>query len=97
MAVHWEEGDCSMYLAGQRMMNAKSPGKLLRDSVTVAKPMTVSGDDHLSLIRRAVPGCDIIDFDIALTDWHTPQDTLDRVELRSLATAGYVRSRHCLS
>jgi hypothetical protein len=37
-----------------------------------------------------VPGCDIIDFDIAPTYWHTPQDTLDKVDPRSLAIVGHV-------
>ena len=41
-------------------------------NVFVKENTTVSGDDHLSFIRRGVPGCDIIDFDIAYTYWHTP-------------------------
>lgn len=59
-------------------------------SVFVNESMTVSGDDHLSFIRRGVPGCDIIDFDIGPTYWHTPQDTLDKVDSRSLAIVGHV-------
>jgi len=51
---------------------------------------TVGGDDHFSFIRRGVPGCDIIDFDIATTYWHTPEDTLDKVDPRSLAIVGHV-------
>jgi glutaminyl-peptide cyclotransferase len=51
---------------------------------------TVSGDDHLSFIRRGVPGCDIIDFDVAPTYWHTSQDTLEKVNPRSLAIVGHV-------
>jgi glutaminyl-peptide cyclotransferase len=50
----------------------------------------VGGDDHFSFIRRGVPGCDIIDFDVAATYWHTPQDTLDKVDPRSLAIVGHV-------
>ena len=59
-------------------------------NVFVSENTTVGGDDHFSFIRRGVSGCDIIDFDIAPTYWHTPQDTLDKVDPRSLAIVGYV-------
>jgi glutaminyl-peptide cyclotransferase len=59
-------------------------------NVFVNEGTTVSGDDHLSFIRRGVPGCDIIDFDIEPTYWHTPQDSLDKVDPRSLAIVGHV-------
>jgi glutaminyl-peptide cyclotransferase len=59
-------------------------------NVFVNESMTVTGDDHLSFIRRGVPGCDIIDFDVEPTYWHTPQDTLDKVDPRSLAVVGHV-------
>jgi glutaminyl-peptide cyclotransferase len=59
-------------------------------NVFVDESTTVSGDDHLSFIRRGVPGCDIIDFDIEPTYWHTPQDTLEKVSPRSLAIVGHV-------
>jgi len=59
-------------------------------NVFVNESTTVGGDDHFSFIRRGVPGCDIIDFDIAPTYWHTPQDTLDKVDPRSLAIVGHV-------
>jgi single-stranded DNA-specific DHH superfamily exonuclease len=39
---------------------------------------------------NGVAGCDIIDFDVAATYWHTPQDTLDKVDPRSLAMVGHV-------
>ncbi len=58
--------------------------------VFVDENTTVGGDDHFSFIRRGVPGCDIIDFDVAATYWHTPQDTLDKVDPRSLAIVGHV-------
>lgn len=48
----------------------------------------VSGDDHLSFIRRGVAGADVIDFSIPY--WHTPEDTLDKVSPESLAIAGRV-------
>jgi len=59
-------------------------------NVFVNETTTVGGDDHFSFIRRGVPGCDIIDFDIASSYWHTPQDTLDKVDPRSLAIVGHV-------
>jgi glutaminyl-peptide cyclotransferase len=59
-------------------------------NVFVNESTTVGGDDHFSFIRRGVSGCDIIDFDIAPTYWHTPEDTLDKVDPRSLAIVGRV-------
>lgn len=59
-------------------------------NVFVNESTTVGGDDHFSFIRRGVPGCDIIDFDIQSTYWHTPQDTLDKVDVRSLAIVGHL-------
>ena len=50
----------------------------------------ITGDDHLSFIRRGVAGCGLIDFDILATYWHTPQDTLDKVDPHSLAIVGQV-------
>jgi glutaminyl-peptide cyclotransferase len=59
-------------------------------NVFVNESTTVGGDDHFSFIRRGVPGCDIIDFDVQATYWHTPDDTLDKVDPRSLAIVGHV-------
>ena len=59
-------------------------------NVFVNENTTVGGDDHFSFIRRGVPGCDIIDFDVQPTYWHTPEDTLDKVDPRSLAIVGHV-------
>jgi glutaminyl-peptide cyclotransferase len=59
-------------------------------NVFVNEGTVTSLDDHLSFIHRGVPGCDIIDFDIATTYWHTPEDTLDKVDPRSLAVVGHV-------
>jgi Zn-dependent M28 family amino/carboxypeptidase len=50
----------------------------------------ISGDDHLSFIRRGVAACDLIDFSVQDTYWHTPQDTLDKVDARSLTIVGQV-------
>jgi glutaminyl-peptide cyclotransferase len=51
---------------------------------------TVGGDDHFSFIRRGVAGCDLIDFSVRHTYWHTPQDTLDKVAPKSMAIVGQV-------
>ena len=59
-------------------------------NVFVNEGTVTSLDDHLSFIRRGVPGCDVIDFDILATYWHTPQDTLDKVDPSSLAVVGHV-------
>jgi glutaminyl-peptide cyclotransferase len=50
----------------------------------------VGGDDHYSFIHRGVPACDIIDFTVQTTYWHTPEDTLDKIDPRSLAIVGHV-------
>lgn len=50
----------------------------------------VGGDDHFSFIRRGVAGCDLIDFSVRDTYWHTPQDTLDKIDPKSLAIVGQV-------
>lgn len=45
-------------------------------------------DDHLSFLKRDVPSADIIDLDVPY--WHTTQDTLDKVDPRTLAMTGHV-------
>jgi glutaminyl-peptide cyclotransferase len=59
-------------------------------NVFVNEDYAVSGDDHFSFLRRGVPAYDIIDFDVQTTYWHTPQDTLDKVDPRSLEIVGRV-------
>jgi Zn-dependent M28 family amino/carboxypeptidase len=60
-------------------------------NVFVNETYAVGGDDHFSFIRRGVAACDIIDLsDVENTYWHTPQDTLDKVNPRSLAIVGHV-------
>ena len=56
----------------------------------VNEDYAVGGDDHFSFIRRGVVGCDLIDFSVRDTYWHTPEDTLDKVDPRSLAVVGQV-------
>jgi len=45
-------------------------------------------DDHLSFLKRDIPSADIIDLDVPY--WHTTQDTLDKVDPRTLAITGHV-------
>jgi len=45
-------------------------------------------DDHLSFLKRDIPAADIIDLDVPY--WHTTQDTLDKVDPRTLAITGHV-------
>lgn len=59
-------------------------------NVFINENYLVGGDDHFSFIRRGIAACDIIDFDVQTTYWHTPQDTLDKVDPRSLAIVGHV-------
>lgn len=59
-------------------------------NIFVNENFAVSGDDHFSFLRRGVPAYDIIDFSVETTYWHTPQDTLDKVDPRSLEIVGHV-------
>jgi glutaminyl-peptide cyclotransferase len=58
--------------------------------IFINEPYDVGGDDHFSFLHRGIAACDIIDFDVQTTYWHTPEDTLDKVAPRSLAIVGYV-------
>jgi glutaminyl-peptide cyclotransferase len=52
------------------------------------KDSTTIEDDHLSFLSRGVPAVDIIDLEVPY--WHTPQDTLDKIDPRTLAITGHV-------
>ena len=54
----------------------------------VDQDYAVGGDDHFSFIKRGVAGCDLIDFSVPF--WHTTQDTLDKIDPKSLAIVGQV-------
>src|SRR5216684_782800 len=45
-------------------------------------------DDHLSFLKRDIPSVDIIDLDVPY--WHKTEDTLDKVDPRTLAITGHV-------
>lgn len=59
-------------------------------STFINEDYAVGGDDHFSFIRRGVAGCDLIDFSVRDTYWHTPQDTLDKIDPKSLGIVGQV-------
>jgi Zn-dependent M28 family amino/carboxypeptidase len=60
-------------------------GKIfINDSVAIE-------DDHISFLQRDIPSTDIIDFESPVLEyWHTPQDTLDKIDPRTLAITGHV-------
>ena len=48
-------------------------------------------DDHIPFLERKVPSADIIDFENTVLEyWHTPRDTLDKIDPRTLAITGHV-------
>ncbi len=48
-------------------------------------------DDHIPFLQRGVPSADIIDFENDVLEyWHTPRDTLDKIDPRTLAISGHV-------
>ena len=48
-------------------------------------------DDHIPFLQRNVPSTDIIDFEPAVLEyWHTPRDTLDKIDPRTLAITGHL-------
>jgi Zn-dependent M28 family amino/carboxypeptidase len=52
------------------------------------KDSTTIEDDHMSFLSRGVPATDIIDLEVPY--WHTSQDTLDKIDPRTLAITGHV-------
>ena len=52
----------------------------------------VSGveDDHLPFLKAGVRAVDLIDFDSQTTFWHTPNDTMDKLEPHSFEIVGAV-------
>jgi len=51
---------------------------------------TAVDDDHKPFVKAGVPSADLIDFDYGYNNvfWHTPQDTLDKLSVKSLRVAG---------
>src|SRR5580693_4041 len=56
-------------------------------NVFVNDPSDIT-DDHISFTKRNVPSVDISDLEVPY--WHKPQDTLDKVDPRTLAITGHV-------
>jgi Zn-dependent M28 family amino/carboxypeptidase len=55
---------------------------------TFSNQLTVIEDDHIPFLRAGVPAVDIIDLENPT--WHTPQDDLEHVNVKSLQTVGDV-------
>jgi hypothetical protein len=51
---------------------------------------TSAQDDHDSFLKRNVPSVDVIGDFINNGYWHTPQDTLDKIGAKTLASVGHV-------
>jgi Zn-dependent M28 family amino/carboxypeptidase len=47
-------------------------------------------DDHLPFVNAGVRALDLIDFESQGTFWHTPQDTMDKLDARSFQVVGNV-------
>ena len=47
-------------------------------------------DDHMPFLKAGVRAVDLIDFDSQNTFWHTPQDTMDKLDPRSFEVVGAV-------
>jgi glutaminyl-peptide cyclotransferase len=47
-------------------------------------------DDHTPFLKRGVAACDVIDLNGASAIWHTTNDTLDKIDPRSLGITGHV-------
>jgi glutaminyl-peptide cyclotransferase len=84
------ESDSTKWLVDLVWGTAKSLGYgdvFLDDSLEVS-------DDHDPFLKRKVPCVDVIDLENYpggnLYYWHTPEDTLDKVDARSLAITGHV-------
>ena len=66
-------------------------GKLGYGDVFVSAPTNFGGDDHYSFTARKVPSVDIMDLDAAndVPYWHTPEDTMDKIDAKTLAIVGH--------
>jgi glutaminyl-peptide cyclotransferase len=51
---------------------------------------TAIEDDHVPFINAGVRAVDLIDFDSQTTFWHTPQDTMDKLDPHSFEIVGAV-------
>ena len=59
--------------------------------VFVKELTNFGGDDHYTFTARKVPSVDIMDLDFNdVPYWHTPQDTMDKIDAKTLAMVGHV-------
>ena len=59
--------------------------------VFVKDATNFGGDDHYTFTARKVPSVDIMDLDFNdVPYWHTPQDTMDKIDAKTLAMVGHV-------
>jgi glutaminyl-peptide cyclotransferase len=54
------------------------------------RQMSAVDDDHIPFLKSGVRAVDLIDFDSQNTFWHTPGDTIDKLEPRSFEIVGAV-------
>jgi glutaminyl-peptide cyclotransferase len=84
------ETDSTKWLVDLVWATAK---KLGYGNVFLDESLEVS-DDHDPFLKRKVPCVDVIDLENYpggnLYYWHTPEDTLDKIDARSLAITGHV-------
>jgi glutaminyl-peptide cyclotransferase len=59
-------------------------------SATFPRQGSAIDDDHMPFINAGVRAVDLIDFDSQNTFWHTPQDTLDKLDSHSFEVIGAV-------
>ncbi len=59
-------------------------------NVFVDENFPITGDDHFSFMKRGVPAYDIIDFSPEFTYWHTTEDSLEKIDPKSMAIVGHV-------
>jgi Zn-dependent M28 family amino/carboxypeptidase len=65
-----------------------STARQLGHAATFSNESLEVDDDHIAFLRAGVPSADVIDLDYP--QWHTAQDDLDHVSVRSLEIVGQV-------
>lgn len=89
-------GDKNLHLVWDQN-SAASLRKLVWDvadslgySAAFPRQGTAIEDDHMPFINAGVRAVDLIDFDSQSTFWHTPQDTMDKLDAQSFDVIGAV-------
>jgi glutaminyl-peptide cyclotransferase len=92
-------GDADLQLIRNSMSDAKLMGELTqiltsRGLISLLEPKSsIVEDDHLPLVQAGVPTLHLMDFTFGGTQtpgtfWHTSQDTIDKISVRSLSVVG---------